>query len=54
MENIPRPQWRILQRVYYGQKGPWIILLICGGDKSTQSRDIEKARRLWAAYRRLR
>ena len=37
-------------RVYYGEDGPLIILLICGGDKVTQKRDIRKARLLWAAY----
>lgn len=41
-------------RVYYGEDGPSIVLLLCGGDKSTQSRDIRKARALWAGYRRLR
>ena len=39
-------------RVYYGEDGPLIILLICGGDKRTQRKDIRKARRLWEEYRR--
>ena len=30
-------------RVYYGQIGKQVILLIVGGDKSTQKRDIAKA-----------
>ena len=29
-------------RIYYGQHLKSIIVLICGGNKSTQSRDIEK------------
>ena len=33
-------------RVYYIQRGEILILLLCGGDKSTQSRDIETAKRL--------
>lgn len=33
-------------RVYYIQRGAVLILLLCGGDKSTQSRDIETAKRL--------
>ena len=30
-------------RVYYRQQGDMLLILLCGGDKSTQARDIEKA-----------
>ena len=30
-------------RVYYRQQGDLLVVLLCGGDKSTQARDIEKA-----------
>ena len=30
-------------RVYFAQRGPVLILLLCGGDKSTQRRDIKRA-----------
>ena len=34
-------------RVYFGQIGDVIIILLCGGDKSTQSKDIKKAHEYW-------
>ena len=37
-------------RVYYTDTGKEIIILLCGGDKSTQQRDIETARKLAAQY----
>lgn len=33
-------------RVYYIQRGTVLIVLLCGGDKSTQTKDIEAAKRL--------
>jgi putative addiction module killer protein len=33
-------------RMYYTKKGDTIILLIVGGDKSTQARDIKKAKEI--------
>ena len=39
-------------RVYIGQEGVTIMLLLCGGDKSTQTKDIETAKRYWNEYRR--
>lgn len=30
-------------RVYFLQRGSVLVILLCGGDKSTQSRDIERA-----------
>lgn len=39
-------------RVYYGEDGPRIILLLCGGDKGTQKKDIRRAQELWVEYRR--
>lgn len=35
-------------RVYYTQRGEEIILLLIGGDKSTQQSDIEKAKKILA------
>lgn len=33
-------------RVYYIQQGQVLIILLCGGNKSTQQKDIEKAKSL--------
>jgi putative addiction module killer protein len=33
-------------RVYFHKRGDSIVVLLCGGDKSTQVRDIETAKRL--------
>ena len=38
-------------RVYYGEEGRELIILVYGGDKSTQTKDIHKAKEFWAAYR---
>lgn len=38
-------------RIYFGQEGTTVILLLCGGDKSTQSGDIRKAQEYWRDYR---
>jgi len=37
-------------RVYYLQDGSRVIPLLCGGDKSTQQRDIERAYQLAEEY----
>jgi putative addiction module killer protein len=38
-------------RVYFGRSGDAVVILLCGGDKSTQPRDIERARDYWRDYR---
>jgi putative addiction module killer protein len=37
-------------RVYFGLKQGSVVLLLAGGDKSSQSRDIRKATELWQEY----
>jgi putative addiction module killer protein len=36
-------------RVYYVKRGDTLIVLLCGGDKSTQSKDIDTAKTLAGA-----
>ena len=38
-------------RVYFMNTGKEIIILLCGGDKSTQNADIEKARKIAQLYK---
>lgn len=37
-------------RLYFGQDGPVVVLLLCGGDKSTQAKDIRQAKKYWRQY----
>lgn len=39
-------------RVYFGKEGQQVFLLLCGGDKSTQSKDIKKAKEYWKDHKR--
>jgi len=39
-------------RVYYGVDDIKLVVLLCGGDKSSQNDDIKQARDFWADYLR--
>jgi len=39
-------------RVYYARAGRTILLIVCGGDKRTQSADIKRAVKCWDDYQR--
>ena len=39
-------------RIYFGKDGDTLIVLLGGGTKARQQRDIENARHLWQEYRR--
>lgn len=38
-------------RIYFAQTDKLTVLLLCGGDKSTQEQDILKAKQYWIDYR---
>ncbi|MDQ1352393.1 MAG: hypothetical protein QG657_2699 [Acidobacteriota bacterium] len=41
-------------RIYYGEDGDTIVILLIGGDKKTQSKDIVKALSFWKNYKESR
>ena len=41
-------------RIYFGRDGATLIVLLGGGTKARQQRDIETARRLWREYQQRR
>ena|SRR5689334_21845419 len=38
-------------RLYFGKVKDALIVILCGGDKGTQSRDIQKAKEYWQLYK---
>jgi putative addiction module killer protein len=46
-----RIDWGPGYRVYFAQAGRRIILLLCGGDKRTQQRDINRAKKFFEDYK---
>jgi putative addiction module killer protein len=39
-------------RVYYGRHGKTMVVLLCGGDKSSQPTDIKQAKLLWTEWKK--
>jgi putative addiction module killer protein len=39
-------------RIYLGRHGQNLVILLCGGDKSSQSKDIAEAKTFWADWKR--
>ncbi len=49
-----RIDWGPGYRVYFGRDGDVLVILLTGGTKRRQQRDIEAAKLLWDDYRRRR
>lgn len=41
-------------RIYFGKSGETVVVLLVGGDKGSQTRDIEKAKRYWLDFKEQR
>jgi putative addiction module killer protein len=37
-------------RVYFAEDGDTLVIILCGGDKDSQSRDIQRANLYWQEY----
>ena len=37
-------------RIYFGQQGKTLVLLLCDGDKASQQKDIKLAQQYWQDY----
>ncbi len=46
-----RMDWGPGYRVYFGRIGQVVVLLLCGGDKRTQQRDIKRAKAYFEDYK---
>ena len=49
-----RIDWGAGYRVYFGRDGDKLVILLTGGTKQRQRRDIEAAKALWMDYKRRR
>ena len=49
-----RIDWGAGYRVYFGREGEVVVILLTGGTKRRQQRDIAEAKALWSDYRRRR
>jgi putative addiction module killer protein len=49
-----RIDWGPGYRVYFGRDGDVLVILLTGGTKKQQQRDIDKAHALWTDYKKRR
>lgn len=38
-------------RIYFGKIKDTVVIILCGGDKRSQERDIDKAKEFWQLYK---
>ena len=38
-------------RIYVGEDGPVLVVILCGGDKSSQAADIQRAKEYWKIHK---
>jgi len=46
-----KPVGQGVYRVYFGKDGDTLVILLCGGTKKRQSKDIEQAKAYWDEYK---
>jgi putative addiction module killer protein len=46
-----RIHWGPGYRIYLGQEGDKLIILLCGGTKKKQQKDIDEAKEYWKEYK---
>lgn len=39
-------------RIYFGRTKDTVVIILCGGDKRSQERDIKRAKELWSLYKK--
>ena len=49
-----RINWASGYRIYFGRDGETLVILLTGGTKKRQQRDIAEAKELWTDYKRRR
>ena len=50
-EGVKELKFKVLGiRIYFAEIGGYIVLLLCSGDKTSQTSDIKKAKKYWREF----